>query len=51
MRINLCINVIIVYGTIEKKCDCPSQMKARACKRALKDKESFEKSKQSQNDK
>jgi hypothetical protein len=34
-----------------EKCDCPSQMKARACKRALKDKESFEKSKQSQNDK
>ena len=28
-----------------EKCDCPSQMKARACKRALKDKESFEKRK------
>ena len=34
-----------------EKCDCPSQMRKRACKRALKDKDSFEKSKQSQNDK
>ena len=37
---------------IREECDCPSQMRKRACKRALKDKESFEKSKkQSQNDK
>jgi hypothetical protein len=34
-----------------EKCDCPIQMRKRACERALKDKESFEKGKQSQNDK